>query len=272
MNEDRQATVYENGTILTLDNEHARCDALATRDGKVLGIGSRDEMRALAGPGAVRRSRQGVRTTSIVDSHPHAMHFMAFRIGASICWTRRFRRCRRGHPHRPRTPPGEWIVCTPIGEPHYFIRRDYTALAERRMPDRHVLDVAAPEHPVWIMAWAPRTPNVTAFNSLALARLGLNRQMPGRVCDVWFEKDGTGELTGVLRGKVNNYYGDDPFWHMVMRQLPMLPEEIWELAGIAGVQACNAMGVTGLYEAPAMMPPHLDAYRHGRDRTVGAGR
>jgi len=264
MTRNERTTVYENGTVLTLDDEHARHAALAVRGGTVLGVGTREDMRALAGAGAERVDLDGAwAMPAIIDSHPHAMHFAAFRIGTvDLLDAQSFDdivaaiRARAAH-----TPKGEWIVCTPIGEPHYFIRRNYTALAERRMPDRHVLDAAAPEHPVWIMAWAPRTPNVTAFNSLALRRLGLNRQMPERVCDVWFDKDDAGELTGVLRGKVNNYYGDDPVWHLIMRQLPQLPEGIWELAGLAGVQACNALGITGLYEAHAMMPPHLDAYR-----------
>jgi predicted amidohydrolase YtcJ len=262
--QDADITVYENGTVLTLDDAHARCAAIAVQGRVVLGTGSREDMRALAGPDAERVDLDGACVLpGIVDSHPHAMHMMAFRIGTvdlldatnfdDIVGAIRARAAV--------TPKGEWIVCTPVGEPHYFIRRDYTHLAERRMPERQVLDAAAPEHPVWIMAWAPRTPNVTAFNSLALARLGLNRQMPDRVCDVWFDKDDAGDLTGVLRGKVNNYYGDDPVWHLILRQLPRLPDGIWELAGIAGVQERNAMGVTGLYEAHAMMPPHLDAYR-----------
>ncbi|MEM7392608.1 MAG: hypothetical protein AAF492_09685, partial [Verrucomicrobiota bacterium] len=66
--------------------------------------------------------------------------------------------------------------------------------------------------------------------------------------------------TGVVRGKVNNYYNDDPYWHALSGRLPMLPDDVWERAGIGGVQACNAEGVTGLYEAHAMMPPHIDAY------------
>ncbi len=258
------ATVYANGSVLSLDDPADRHEALAVAQGRVLGIGSREAMSALAGPAAQEVDLGGAcLMPSLIDAHPHAMHFMAFRVGtvdlldaASFDDVVAAIRARAAV-----TPAGEWIVCTPIGEPHYFIRRDYTALAERRMPDRHVLDSAAPAHPVWIMAWAPRTPNVTAFNSLALARLGLGRQMPDRVCDVSFDKDDAGELTGVLRGKVNNYYGDDPFWHMLSRQLPTLPDALWELAGIAGVQEANAYGITGLYEAHAMMPPHLDAYQ-----------
>ena len=64
---------------------------------------------------------------------------------------------RRG---RKTTAPGEWIMTTPVGEPHFFVTRSWRDLAEGRLPDRHVLDRASREHPVMIQAWAPVTPNV----------------------------------------------------------------------------------------------------------------
>lgn len=257
------STLYTNGTILGLDHDKDRREAIVVDGGRIAGSGPLDAMQALAGPDAATVNLDGATLLpGIVDSHPHAMHFMAYRVGAvdildATCFDDIVAAIRE---RAAITKKGEWIVCTPIGEPHYFLRRDYTALAERRMPDRHLLDAAAPEHPVWIMAWAPRTPNVTAFNSLGLERLGVGDQIPDRVCDVAFEKDDRGRLTGVLRGKVNNYYSDDPYWASLVARLPMLPDEIWELAGLGGLQECNALGVTGLYEAHAMMPPHLDAY------------
>lgn len=256
-------TLYENGTILTLDHAQHRHAALVVKDGCIAGLGTDEDMRALAGPDAARVDLAGATLLpGIIDAHPHAMHFAAPGVGAvDLLDAGSFDDIvTRIRARAAVTPPGQWIVCTPIGEPHYFIRRDYTALSERRMPDRQVLDRASTAHPIWIMAWAPRTPNVCAFNSLALARLGLGAQAADRVCDVWIEKEEGGHPSGILRGKVNNYYGDDPYWHALSAQLPRLPDALWELAGIAGVQSMNAMGVTGLYEAHAMVPPHLDAY------------
>ena len=91
-------------------------------------------------------------------------------------------------------------MTTPVGEPHYFIRRSYRDLAEGALPDRHVLDRATRDHPVMIQAWAPVIPNVCAFNSTGLARLGLGPETPDRVQNVWIEKDSGGEPTGILRG------------------------------------------------------------------------
>ena len=65
------------------------------------------------------------------------------------------------------TPPGEWIMASPVGEPNYFIRRSYRDLQEGVLPDRLALDEATSSHPVMIQAWAPVTPNVCAFNTAA---------------------------------------------------------------------------------------------------------
>lgn len=269
------STLYENGSVLTLDDPTSRAEAIVVSNNTVAGIGTRDDMRALAGKDAERVDLDGAFVLpGLVDAHPHAMHFSAFGLGlvdlldaADFDDVVAAIRARAAV-----TPEGEWILCSPIGEPHYFVRRDYTALAERRMPDRKVLDAAAPNHRVHIMAWAPRTPNVCAFNSLALKQLGITRQSPPRICDVWIDKDNSGEPTGVLRGKVNNYYGDDPYWHALTRHLPTLPDAMWELAGVTGVQAANAMGITALYEAHAMMPPHIDAYEKIADAGLCSAR
>ena len=63
-------------------------------------------------------------------------------------------------------PPGEWILATPAGGPHYFIRCSWRDLAEGELPDRTVLDRAAPGHPILSQAWDRVVP-VTERQSLS---------------------------------------------------------------------------------------------------------
>jgi predicted amidohydrolase YtcJ len=68
----------------------------------------------------------------LVDTHPHLLHFGAFaeplvdiadaRSHDDIVTRIRVRAAT--------TPPGEWIMTAPVGEPHYFIRRSWRDLAE----------------------------------------------------------------------------------------------------------------------------------------------
>ena len=164
-------TLYAGGRVYALDGRTPPGEAIVLRDGKVAGLGSESDMRRLAGPGAEHIDVRGAAIMpGLVDTHPHLLHFGSFayplvdiadaRSHADIVERVRARAAR--------TPAGEWIMTTPVGEPHYFIRRSYRDLSERRLPDRHVLDAATRDHPVFIQAWAPVTPNVCAFNSAAL--------------------------------------------------------------------------------------------------------
>ena len=51
------------------------------------------------------------------------------------------------------------------------------------MPTRDVLEQASVDRPIFISAWAPRTPNVVACNGLALSKLALSDFTPDRVAD-----------------------------------------------------------------------------------------
>ncbi|MGH7788311.1 MAG: amidohydrolase, partial [Candidatus Binatia bacterium] len=233
------------------------------RDGLVAGIGGRADMERLAGPGAARVDLRGATLLpGLVDTHPHLLHFGAFAFPLVDLADARDHAdiVRRLATKAAATAAGEWVMATPIGEPHYFLRRSWRDLAEGALPDRHVLDRATRDHPVFLQAWAPVTPNVCAFNSAALTRLGLTRDTPDRVDDVWIEKDDAGEPTGILRGSVNNYYGNDAFMSSLLRQIPLLDPTAVLPGAVAAMAAYHRMGVTAIYEGHAMGAMEIAAY------------
>jgi predicted amidohydrolase YtcJ len=193
------ATLLRNGTVLTMvDGARSDLTAIVVRDGVIAGTGSDREMTALAGSDAETIDLRGATVMpSLIDTHPHLMHFgvtaethvdlsdatshedIVARIAARAAVT----------------PEGHWILTTPIGEPHYFIRRSWRDLKEGELPRHEVLDRAAPRHPVMLQAWAPVVPNVCALNSEGLRRFGMTRRTPDRVSNVWIEKDAAGEPT-----------------------------------------------------------------------------
>ena len=239
-------------------------EALGVRDGRIVARGAASDVRRAVGPGAAEVDLRGATLMpGIVDTHPHVIHFGLIegpcvdikdaKSHAEIVAKIRERAAS--------TLKGEWIMTTPVGEPHYFLRRSYRDLAEGKLPDRYVLDRAAPDHPVWIQAWAPVIPNVTAFNSAGLAKLGLTRDTPDQVEHVWIEKDARGEPTGILRGSVTNYYTGDKFMNELLCQLPLMQPDLL-VPSMERAQAMYArMGVTTAYEAHAMDRPLIEAYR-----------
>lgn len=256
----RGTVLVHGGRVMTMDARASVVDAVLIRDGRVAAVGA----EARAASDVTRIDLDGrVAMPGLIDGHPHLLH-LATRSAGYVDLrdavdfddvVERFDRAAR------QTPAGQWLIGTPIGAPYYFVERWYTDLAERTMPTRAVLDRASASHPIFISAWAPRTPNVVAFNSEGLRRMSISDDVPDRVCDVWFDKDVQGRLTGVLRGSVTNMYNHDPYWTQLRSKLPpMYPGDLVAPTREA-IRRYNADGVTTVYEAHNMTPEHIDAYR-----------
>ncbi len=83
-------------------------------------------------------------------------------------------------------------------EPGSWIRGfgyDDLRLSDRRHPDRHDLDAAAPSHPVWI---EHRSGHASVLNTLALHLAGIHRETPDPAGGVIERDPATGEPTGLL--------------------------------------------------------------------------
>lgn len=261
--------VYVGARVLVDDPSTPHADAVALGNGRVTAVGPRDAVLRAAGPRAdVVDVRGATIMPGLVDTHPHLMHFGALAeplvdIAEAESHDDVVERIRT---RAADTPPGEWIMTTPVGEPHYFIRRSWRNLRERELPDRHTLDRATTAHPVFIQAWAPVTPNVCAFNSAALARIGIDRTTPDRVEHVWIEKDAAGDPTGILRGAVNNYYSNDTFMNRLLREVPLLPPDAILPGTRRAMARYNRLGVTAVYEGHLIGELEMGAYRSLREQ------
>ncbi|MDO3635349.1 amidohydrolase [Mycolicibacterium arseniciresistens] len=237
---------------------------MAVTEGRITAVGDDAAVRRAAGPDADVVDLDGATVLpGFVDTHPHLLHFgviaeplvdLADAVDHSDIAARITSRAQT-------TPVGEWIMTTPVGEPHYFLRRSYRDLAEGVLPDRVVLDRAAPHHPVFIQAWAPVIPNTCVLNSAGLQRLGIDRHTADRIGDVCVEKDTSGEPTGRLHGAVTLYYNNDDSMNSLLRRLPLLQPNAFEPGVIRAMRAANALGVTTVYEAHAMDFSHIELYR-----------
>lgn len=262
-------TLIFGGAVLTQNERREIHEALVVEGDVVLATGTLADMRRLAGGRARELDVDGACVMpGIIDAHPHFLHMASFDVACVDLYDARnhediFSRIQE---RAAATPHGQWILTTPVGEPHYFIRRSWRELVEGRLPNRWELDSAAPDHPVLLQAYAPQLPNVCAMNSAALQMLGFGTDLPDQIGDVWVEKNAGGELTGIFRGNVTNYYNPSPFWMArVIAQLPRPPDDIWYHGALLGQVRAARQGVTACYEAHAMDATHIGAYQRVRD-------
>ncbi len=252
------------GTVYTFDAADTVAQGILIEGGRVRAVGSAKDLRALA-PRGTRTIDVGGATIfpGLIDTHPHLLHFGSLKEPlVDILDARNHDDIVSRIAERAKsTPAGTWIMTTPVGEPHYFIRRSARDLAEGELPTRAVLDKATRRHPVVIQAWAPSLPNTIAFNSLALERLGLTRETPDRVGNVSIEKDASGEPTGRLHGSVTNYYSNDSFANELWLKIPFLQYEYLVPGTKRAISAYHSLGVTAVYENHMMDRKLIDAYR-----------
>lgn len=166
-------TVYTNAVVITCDSANTVAEAVAVTDGRITAVSSDADVRRAAGPDADVVDLDGATVLpGFIDTHPHLLHFgviaeplvdLADAVDHDDIADRVAARAQA-------TPAAEWIMTTPVGDPHYFSTRSYRDLTEGMLPDRTVLDRAASRHPVFIQAWAPVIPNTCVLNTAGLQR------------------------------------------------------------------------------------------------------
>lgn len=254
------------GKVITLDRGSRVAEAVAVRGGRVVAVGPSAALLSEASS-EVRRIDLAGRSVlpGFVDAHPHAdREGLRARGGLSIAGLRSLAEIvdvvRRA---AERTPPGEWIVLMPLGEPpHDYVSRP-DQMAEGRFPTRWDLDAVAPEHPVYIRAvwgWWSRRPFPSIASSLALRRAGVTRDTPAPP-KVEIVRDARGEPTGVFLE--HNHV--PVLEYTLFRELPRFSFEDRLDSVQRGAAAYVAAGTTSLYEGHGLTPALLSAYRQVRE-------
>ena len=183
-----------NGKIRTLAHDRAVVEALASAGGRIVATGKSDVIRRLAGPDTRQIDLQNkIAIPGLTDTHVHLSEKGTAEKEYLDC--RDFytevhtipeileRLARRAS----ELPKGSWIVAH--GSPMQDFR-----LKDKRFPDRHDLDRAAPDYPVSIAFGA----HITIANSKALALAGIGRDSSDPAGGVIRRDPRSGEPTGEL--------------------------------------------------------------------------
>ncbi len=162
---------------------------MAIADGRILLVGSNDDVRAIARKGAVVHDMRGrTITPGFIDAHMHFVHVVLHRLGTD-CRPDRAPNIaaiqNRISEVAKNTPAGAWIRAWGCDEMH---------LAEQRQPTRAELDAAAPNHPTVLMH---KSMHQCVANTAALEASQIDDSTPNPP-NGWIERDRRGKANGLL--------------------------------------------------------------------------
>ena len=161
-------TLYFGGDILTMDHP-ATAEAVAVTDGVIRRVGTLAEVRAGL-PGAEMVDLRGhTLMPAFLDPHSHLVSYAASLRCVQLSGADNFAEIERrlaAYVREKRPAPGAWVIGTGY---------DHNLLAEKRHPDKRLLDRAAGGHPVLI---SHASGHMGVASSAALEAMGIGAGTP----------------------------------------------------------------------------------------------
>ena len=182
--------ILENAEVVTCDPLKPQSEAMAVREGRIMAVGTYEEIADLKNPQTrVIDCQQRTLVPGFIDAHCHffALVRKFLSLDLSPTQVKSIEDIKTILHRKAETlPPGKWITGTDYNDFY---------LAEKRHPLRQDLDEAVPDHPVMIVH---RSMHACVLNSLALHIIGITNETeepPGGMIDRDLE---TGEPDGIL--------------------------------------------------------------------------
>lgn len=177
-------TIYFNGNVITIDDKKPYAEAIATKDGLILAVGSSKYIKKLEGPNTnVRDLKANTILPGFIDAHSHFAGVGTQSIVANLL----------------PAPDGsvntiadlqamlrDFIKESPIVKNYNVVigfNYDDSQLKEKRHPNRHDLDAVTTELPIVVMH---QSGHLGAYNTKALELMGINSETqdpPGGVIE-----------------------------------------------------------------------------------------
>lgn len=254
--------ILTGGKVITADARFSIAEAVAVRDGRILSVGSAEQVARHRTPDTRVMNLEGRAVLpGLIDGHAHMDREGLKEIFPTLAGARSIPAIKARIAELAKAArPGEWIVTMPVGEPPFYFDLPQS-IAEGRWPTREDLDEAAPDNPVYIKPiwgyWRHTLPLVSIANSRALALAGITRDTPAPDASVTIERDARGEPTGVF---VEN--GFVPLVELALfRMAPGFTVAQRATALPRSALAYHMFGTTSVYEEHGVAGELLRAYR-----------
>ena len=221
-----------NGAIHTQDRRRPRAGALAVAGRRIIAVGDDEHIKPLGDRHTERIDLDGRSVLpGLIDAHCHFYEWALNRRQLDLTSAASLEDlCRRVAAAARHRPAGRWLLGQGWNEAEW---------TPRQMPDRRVLDAAAPDHPV--VLWRCDM-HLAAANSMALAAAGIDARTPdppeGRIA-----RTAEGQPSGILRELAINLIRD---------RIPPPTAAALDDALADGIRAVHRVGLTGVHDIRLM--------------------
>lgn len=165
MNENEKTVIYYNGVILTMDEANPQAQAVSVQNGRIRKIGTDEEVLSENGSDTVCIDLQGkTMLPGFIDGHSH---FSGLATSLSQCDLSKaenfadIERLLKEFIRKNEIPKGHWVT---------GVNYDHNFLAEKKHPDKILLDRVSTEHPIVIVH---ASSHMGVANSMGLLQQGI---------------------------------------------------------------------------------------------------
>jgi len=185
----RAEVIYTGGPIYSGHLGWKPAEAVAIAGGRVLAIGSREEVMQTRGPATVLYDLEGrPLLPGLIDAHLHILGYALTLDRLAVAGLPSIKAVAEAvAAEAARRPAGEWINGRGWDQDRWV---------ERREPTKEDLDQVSPDHPVYLQR---NCNHVAVVNSVALRLAGITRETPDPDGGKIDRDPATGEPTGLLR-------------------------------------------------------------------------
>jgi predicted amidohydrolase YtcJ len=258
-----------NGKIVTCGRHFALAQAVAVSGSRIVAVGTTAEVRRYVGAGTRVIDLGGrLAMPGLIDAHAHMDREGLKEALPAMAGLRSIDAIQQRIAElAARAKPGEWIVTMPLGAPPEY-DSNIADIKENRWPNRHDLDEAAPDNPVYIKPawgyWRVSLPSVAIANSRALALAGVARASKPPCDSVTIARDAAGDPTGVFFDANRMPVID----LTLMARAPAFDLATRTAALPRSMQLYNSVGTTSVFEGHGVAADVIEAYK----RVNAAGR
>jgi predicted amidohydrolase YtcJ len=235
--------IVTDGNVYTMSSSNPKAEAIAIRGNRLLAVGSNEDIINLSNASTRRIDARGMTITpGFIDSHSHPL-FAEEAVGVNVN-LRRIEDVKEALAGKAaQTPPGHWVR---------GVMYDDTKFEDERPLNRHDIDDAVRDHPVYV---GHRGGHTGVVNSKAFEIAGVTNETPDPEGGRFFRENG--ELTGKVAEHARDVFFEVGTW-------PVMDRSVRQKAAEIASQNMAAAGLTSTTDAYGSLDDII-AYQDARD-------